>query len=289
MADKPILFSGPMVRALLDGRKTQTRRIPKLPRGVDPSHFMIDSRYIDPKRGISFCHWPEDDAVTSYQQPAYRKGDRLWVREAHRLVGWDEDGDTWFEYLADGARSPRLYASEDFDCDSMIIKACDAYEAAGVQIGEDGCYQPSDFKLPGRPSIFMPRWVSRLTLTVTDVRVQRVQEISEEDAIAEGPGFVGKISGEVCESVASHRLGIGPRWKNVRDWYADLWDSINAKPRPRRGNNGEIVCYESFPWDGESRTETYRGKPRVFIANPWVAAYTFTVQIGNIDEVKADG
>ena len=88
----------------------------------------------------------------------------------------------------------------------------------------------------------MPRWASRLTLTVTDVRVQRVQDISEGDIAAEGiaRGFSGGPHGE----------------EGLYEDFADLWDSLNA---PR-----------GYGWD----------------ANPWVAAYTFTVQRQNIDQME---
>ena len=89
----------------------------------------------------------------------------------------------------------------------------------------------------------MPRWASRITLTVTDVRVQRVQDISEQDVLAEGVDW--KDAWEDAFVVS-----------NIKDAYRDLWNSINGK---------------KHPWE----------------SNPWVAAYTFTVRLGNIDQVAA--
>ena len=100
-----------------------------------------------------------------------------------------------------------------------------------------------------KPSIHMPRWASRLTLTITDVRVQRVQEISEEDAKAEG---VESDSDGWRDYLMPSTQCCG----NARDSFHTLWDSLNAK----RG----------YGWD----------------ANPWVCALTFTVEQGNIDALK---
>jgi len=157
-------------------------------------------------------------------------GYRLWVKETWRpfsidLAPWDID----VAYAADGGR--RIIKDGEFgDNDWTMPKAA-----------EHGNVSP----------LFMPRWASRITLTVTDVRVERLQAISEADAIAEGC-FKGKASGRVFANEAAMHLG-GDEWANARDWYADLWDSING-----------LGAWE---------------------ANPWVAAYTFTVHRGNIDQI----
>lgn len=203
MVDRPILFSGPMVRALLDGRKTQTRRILKEPYGTM-------------------------EIVCGEWRPIHTKvkaHDRLWVREAWRCNGWATDLATIFYAASEGEGYTAM---------------CEQYPVANKQ--------PLRITAGWRPSIHMPRWASRLTLTVTDVRVERLQEITEVDAIAEGC-FKGKASGRVFNSVGAMHLG-GDEWDNARDWYADLWDNIN----------------------GEGAWE----------ANPWVAAYTFTVERRNI-------
>ncbi len=161
MTDRPILFSAPMVRALLDGRKTQTRRILK------PQPLMGYAPDVTASKGIRFA-----------------KGDRLWVRE------------TWSaEHLWAGTK-PR-----DIPCGPFWF-------------WPDGDPSDGDWTKP-KPGIHMPRWASRLTLTVTDVRVERLQEISEGDAIAEGsrePSLVPII---------------GACWSE-RDAYAKLWEYING-------------------------------------------------------------
>lgn len=229
-----------MVRALLDGRKTQTRReiknVPEMPKpNCHPSHTAKhDLPYLDaycgqrpteknPRgMGHDWHWWQVDDrlGLVAFRLP-YAPGDRLWVREAH--------------YLTDDGTSEYAIFAED---------------AAGVadhfrEIEDLGLRHPSiDWSkhLRLRPSVHMPRWASRLTLTVTDVRVQRLQDISEADAIAEGcRGFVSTDGQD----------GTSPR-----EEFQDLWNTIHG--------------------------------PDAWSANPWVAAYTFTVQRGNIDEMGDD-
>lgn len=145
MGDKPIIFSAPMARALLDGRKSQTRRVLK-------------------PQPVPCLSWSEPPAGTypsdkGWSRIPYAVGDRLYVRETCKQIPDSKPGG----YFVPG--SP-FYGVEWF------------YRADG------NCPLWADGKW--RPSIHMPRWASRLTLTVTDVRVQRLQEISDEDAQAEG-------------------------------------------------------------------------------------------------------
>lgn len=159
MKEHPILFSGEMVRAILAGTKTQTRRV------IKPQ----------PKYDITSPHW----TVPIYP-PNVR---RLWVRETWQLAPMPDHGVPW------------------------------AYRAT----------EP-DFATAWRPSIFMPRAASRLTLELTSVRVERVQDISDIDLIREGidPEYVGADQKQLR-----------------RSGYQYLWDSLNAK----RG-----YSWESNPW-----------------------------------------
>ena len=151
MKERPILMSAPMVNALLEGRKTQTRRAVKglALEWLKPGMFTRE-----------YVASPENH-LCPYGQP----GDRLWVREAHYLT---DNGDSEYAvYAADG----------------------DAVREHLTAIAELPGWFPEGVKERHRklrPSIFMPRWASRILLEITDIRVERLQDISEEDAKAEG-------------------------------------------------------------------------------------------------------
>jgi len=232
MADRPILFSGPMVRAILEGKKTQTRRVlkpqietfdvaPGQPCAVDIAWDVDDGKGRIWKgsypAGAAECGWKKGTGVLTTQTVPYAPGDRLWVRET-----WTTDG------TAQGH----------------------------VAYGADGEPPPHIGSVRWRPSLHMPRWASRLTLTVTDVRVQRLQDISEDDAKAEGieinqDGYLRVIG---WRNYGSHQTVID----DARLSFGTLWDSINGK---REGAN----------WD----------------ANPWVVTVSFTAEKRNIDD-KSD-
>lgn len=193
--EKPILFSGPMVLAILEGRKTQTRRVIN-PQPLDVITKGANSKS-QPTRNLngyrSWCAKYGNDPATG--KMIYCKhgeaGDRLWVRET-----WCESyyGDP-IVYKADGSESP----------------------------GPKGFW---------RPSIFMRREHSRLTLEITNIRVERLQEIGEADAQAEG------VAPIPCSAASL----VFATWKarfRYRDAFSKGWDSINAK----RG-----YSWESNPW-----------------------------------------
>ena len=179
MTEHPILFSSPMVHAILAGNKTQTRRVVKLPHNT-PLGRWEPTTVGGPNGGkthkgetvlecAAIWHTRTGDCVCA----RYEVGDRLWVRETFRYIGGSDAA-----YAADGDRD--------------------------------------DWKWT--PSIFMPRWASRITLEVTGVRVERLQSISEADAIAEGIERPNN-----------------PVWCAV-DEYQHLWDQINAKRAPWASN-----------------------------------------------------
>ena len=182
---KPILFSGEMVRAILDGRKTQTRRVikPQPSAGVRRSVFVLS--------GL------EDGHGRELRCPYGRPGDTLWVRE------------TWasHKYMDDTKPS-------EFTAGAQMLPVW--YRADGVQSDERGKW---------RPSIFMPRWASRITLRVVDVRVEQVQDISEEDAVAEGV-TKNLPDGWICAE--SHRMIFKRLWNSINGtrgyaWYTNPW------------------------------------------------------------------
>lgn len=191
MTDRPIIFSGPMVRAILDGKKTQTRRVlkpqietfdvaPGRSCAIEIAWDVDDGKGRIWKgsypAGATEFGWKKGIGVLTTQTVPYAPGDRLWVRET-------------FAHVTNFPPSVRYYATDD------------VHELRRK-----------------RPGIHMPRWASRLTLTVTDVRVHRLQDISEEDAVAEG---------------------VDPAW-GARVAFGRLWND----------NNGmrEGASWDDNPW-----------------------------------------
>ena len=180
MKERPILFSAPMVRAILAGSKTQTRRAVK----GNALNWLNDVGFTP-----EFVAMPEN-----HQCPYGQPGDRLWVREAFS--------------------GPRC--EEEFPPRSW-------YEADNIWYWADGNPDAGDWTRP-RPSIHMPRWASRILLEITAVRVERLQAISETDALAEGViEGNGDFSG--CFSVPGTQAMSGT---TAKECYARLWDQING-------------------------------------------------------------
>lgn len=200
MKERPILFSGEMVRAILEGRKTQTRRVIK-----NQAHWWKDV-WRHPYGGWIAADAPKPlipltqyDKKGGFPCPYGQVGDRLWVREAlHK----------------DMEKKDTIY---DLDCQPVFYN------------GEFPKLVPWKWEKIKLPSIFMPRWASRITLEITSIRVERLQEIKEEDAIAEGVA----IDRGHCYEVAGH-----PVWvhNTARTCFETLWDSINGKKYPWESN-----------------------------------------------------
>lgn len=233
MTDRPILFSGPMVRALLDGRKTQTRRVVK-PQPKVPFDAGVWYRPFKGSRQFQFAG--RDHLIHAYcNDVVYIPDDRLWVRETWRphYLGdgiWDLD----VSYAADGEKR-RIMDGEFGEKDWTWPKAADR-----------GNVSP----------LFMPRWASRLTLTVTDVRVQRLQDISEGDAIAEGCRPFFDHDNPTEQAGPNGKVHQMAPLRGPLDDFRRLWDSLNA---------------HRAPWN----------------SNPWICAVSFTVNKSNIDQPGA--
>jgi len=217
--ERPILFSAPMVRAILEGRKTQTRRTVKPQPAFDPHR---EQWSWENKAG--HIAWsgtrPQAAALLGAREicPYGQPGDRLWVRE------------TWG--LARPLRDSEGVVDDELEWSGSIPKA----DPRGKRLMDDWCvgYAADGCEGRMRPSIHMPRWASRLTLEVTGVRVERLQDISEEDALAEG---VGALSYGGAEDIW---LGDGEDTRDPRVAFRWLWDSINGG-RPWR-------CWDDNPW-----------------------------------------
>ncbi|QXX84277.1 morphogenetic protein [Providencia sp. R33] len=206
MKERGIIFNSEMVRAILDGRKTQTRRI------INPQPELTQKSGFKWKGGLFGAGSDDRETNRNFAHkkcPLGKVGDRLWVRE------------TWQGPLVDEDHLDNYRA----DADKFQTSEFCEYAA-------DGGYRPEFCDLDGnihygwKPSSNMPRWASRITLEITDVRVERLQSISEEDAKAEG--F------DNSQSDAANSIG----WfeKPVRAFRRD-WENIN-------GTDG----WDSNPW-----------------------------------------
>ena len=197
MKERPILFGAPMVRALLDGSKTQTRRVVKpQPPAVfckgDVAAITNGTRWAFSRLPERIAHPPglHEGILCPYGQPA----DRLWVRETFA----DLRG-TGIEHRPDPSGPLNRYAF-----------------AADHPPGSNGDEARKEFGVKWKPSIHMPRAASRITLEITEVRVERLKDISEADAVAEGTpaGFWEYDNGEGTET--------------AKESYECLWESING-------------------------------------------------------------
>lgn len=202
MTDRPILFSGPMVRALLAGTKTQTRRVARVSPAVSGRPELVIG---DRDHCGTGWHWRRPNGVCEWhvECPYGAVSDKLWVRES-----WAHD-------------APDLQA-----CRVAHEDAC------GGSITYGPYYRATEVApdtLRWRPSIHMPRWASRITLEITDVRVERLHEISEADAKAEGVRIPDAATAKQSTVDVS---GMTP----YRAAFASLWDEINGDRAPWSSN-----------------------------------------------------
>ena len=218
MKERPILFSGPMVRALLAETKTQTRRIIK----PQPLHVTGRGRrvYRDEDFKESWARLPgmteslDPYVDCPYGRPGYgRPGDQLWVRE------------TWRSGLSLDKWSPKQIATSAFEAGYRRPWAPIRFEA-DESVNEYGhtLMNFGDEWGKTRVSIHMPRWASRITLEITNVRVERLQEISESDAVAEGLKSMPPCFGHGWQSLPPS----GDGWCAPTLAYRELWESING-------------------------------------------------------------
>ncbi|QOQ76444.1 hypothetical protein IMF22_05130 [Pseudomonas poae] len=237
--ERPILFSAPMVRAILEGRKTVTRR-PLKPLAVElieyhagipteDSQAEVDFQYatyfdderkeIGPEWLCSSSDYPEEGVVPFGQCPYGKPGDRLWVRETFiDLRG------TGVEHRPDPDGPLQRYAY-----------------AADCRPGSHSDGARKDFGLKYKPSIHMPRAACRILLEISHVRVERLQDISEDQAEAEGVRLMRDGSDTWVSREGPGNL-VTP-WPTAKEAFSDLWNSING--------------------------------PHAWAANPWVWAVSF--------------
>jgi hypothetical protein len=212
-------------------------------------------------------HWkhgwivdPEKMDIPSGYCPYGIPGDRLWVRETVRA-----------EELESGLDGVRYCADDEF------IPIENSKDASNRWL--DLYYY--DHKRRGRggsvPSIHMPRWASRLTPEIEDIRVERVQDISAVDAMWEGIENAHRSTNRVTIEVLDEDSWTG---QSAIQEFAELWDSINAKPRRSKTNpyTGECDdCYVSYPWEDIRETRKKGALPWYVVGNPWVWVVEFGV------------
>lgn len=248
MKERPILFSSEMVRAILDGRKTMTRRVVRFSghpmfggvTGQVQEHHEMKACYAMPRGGFVF--WSGDpgkefsdyvykDSDVGLRCPYGQPGDRLWVRETWKPGAWRDDGRIAIDYKASPeltqtpwVRIPNDVMDKKFN--NLWHSWSNEAEEAGLVADDDGYYlwEPGQSPLKWRPSIFMPRWASRITLEIVSVRVEKLQDISGKECYLEG------IDGSfLAYEEASPAQLLELATNQIRDKFSLLWNSINEK------------------------------------------------------------
>jgi hypothetical protein len=245
VAERPILFSGAMIRAILAGRKTQTRRPVKKPAQAGEYSFGEACDWMI-RAGKTSCQkiGPCDGVQWRLACPV-AVGDRLWVKETHAITGGAPDSYDEIHYRADNT-----YADTDGRGHS----------------GEAPEVPPYSGKW--RPSIHMPRWASRITLPVVSVRVERLHAITEEDAIAEG--------------ATRREWGPDPRpgrqYAQRSGWSLD-WSRVGHSYTTRGGERVTLtegdICLGSARMAFANLWEAINGARAPWDENPLVWVYTF--------------
>ena len=223
--ERPILFSAPMVRAILEGRKTVTRRVMKCQPDADASitvesyNVAVTNRrgYQEAGPEIFGAWWRDGEA--GCKCPFGQPGDRLWVRE------------TWYCDHFEVQQGPYLQPADMHDLDQSREDGELVYAADGLAPYEQD--QPT-----WKPSIHMPRWASRILLEITDVRVERLQDITEEQALAEGIVGVPFRPDDGWPICTGYMMGPDDGKTGLQTTaakaFAGLWDSVggnwNANP-----------------------------------------------------------
>ena len=228
----PILFSGDMVRALLEGRKTQTRRVVTVPWHKGKRTLPYDPAYNWDYGKLTFCDEYGDYHPMEEAAP-WKIGDRLWVRETwvYRCAVWSSlqpDFERYrIEYVADGSHVTWGYPKGEAKPPKMRERTEEEQEEAS-KYGYSESYQDymAKFYRVHRPSIFLPRCFSRSTLEVEDIRCQRLQDITDEDAKAEGTReprgmtqYEGKWVNHFRDFIWNELNGDKPG----RDWDSNPW------------------------------------------------------------------
>ncbi len=263
---KGIIFQGDSVRGILEGIKTETRRVVK----PQPDYSILKTNtdleaHRCPQLGpvhIGRKEWGlygkpfhySDLPCYAYNCPYGQVGDQLWVRETWGIQGSSLHGTQrqFFEKFPDiiGNKNIIHYAASDDLCVKWFS------------------------------SIFMPRWASRITLEITEIKVERLQDISVYSCIAEGvPQTIGGFFGNIPSWVPNEDDHFYANRTSIEN-YSLLWNTINAIPKPKYKNK-ILQYYTSYPWSESDRDprETINGVPHHCYPNPWVYALKFRKEL----------
>lgn len=239
MKEKPIIFTTEMIKPILDNSKTRTRRImkPQL-----PCH------------GFSRYETTDCDVVSKggryIRCPYGAKGTILWVRETWARYGNFQNPKMGYVYRAGDNKIPD-------ESQFIILKQ-----------------RLQNNEIKWCPSIHMPRRVARLFLKVEDIKIEQLQDITEEEAIAEGverdrDGWKAYdvIQAGLYKSEA-HTFNLAP-YKSAIYSFQSLWDSLYSAPSPVK-RKGKTTHYESYPWENIQETREHKGLPWIVKGNPWL-------------------
>ena len=248
--ERPILLNDEMVRAVLEGRKTQTRRVCKFV----PLNPGLNLKW----SGLSIGHYCTDVPSSGFVLYS-RDGEMRWQQKTQRL------------HCPFGAAGDRLWVREAWN----TLFPSDTLQKRKSEV-QYRATNPEAFEyLKARPSIHMPRWASRITLEITGVRAQRLQDISEEDADAEA--FGGDFPHKVLPDLFSQDDGN----LSIVQCFARLWDSIYSKPCKKCKGQGCITAWtgsengSGVAIDSEDCPKCKGSQPNSWESNPWVWVIEF--------------
>ena len=236
MRHLPILFNPEMIRAILEGRKTQTRRIAG-PNFCDTHMELFDDKHgkrlveiQNDIEGVTIIHNP--DGTTTHRLraaferwPRYRPGDILWARETWRIGAWDHDRQAIaVDYYADGfARKEWINVPDKEAFERYVQQSQMDAEKAGL---DKAVWEPGKGPTRWRPSIHMPREAARIFLRVIDARPERLKDITEEGAIAEG---FAPDPLEGGKTTVNFMCSVDCLQGSARGKFALLWDKTVKK------------------------------------------------------------
>ncbi|HAU5602447.1 hypothetical protein ACEWB5_16525 [Citrobacter koseri] len=205
--ERGMIFNAEMVRAILDGRKTQTRRVVK---GVEGADSFTPEWDINGEQIFVVCgekdHTQMNPVLGAISCPFGAVGDRIWVRETFQGPLVSEE--LFEEYRA----YPEKFETPQY---------CEYAADGGAK--PEYCDLDDNLRHGWRPSIHMPRWASRILLEITDVRVERLHDIGEEDAKAEG---ATPATYRITPPEAVYRVGFGDIWRSIygdENWHSNPW------------------------------------------------------------------